>query len=139
MTIKMRLDTAGLRALIADNEELQVEIGQEVLKNIRSDVVQKNVDDAVKAVVESMLKDGGYWSNPRYTVKDPNMLKAIDNVVKTTIEASMDKAVAEKVQSLVSQAVQAEQSRLRSELKGILQSVVTPEVAREILIMSLNK
>jgi hypothetical protein len=139
MTIKMRLDTAGLRALIADNAELEVEIGNEVLKNIRSDVVQSNVDDAVKRAVNEMLKDNGYWANPRYTVKDPNMLKAIDNVVKTTIEASMDKALAEKVQSLVSQAVQTEQSRLRSELKGILQGVITPEMARELLIMALNK
>lgn len=31
MSIKMRLDTDGLRALIADNPELEIEIGKEVL------------------------------------------------------------------------------------------------------------
>lgn len=139
MTIKMRLDTAGLRALIAENPELQVEIGKEVLNNIRSDVVQKNVDDAVKLAVEGMLKDNGYWSSPRYTVKDPKMLEAVNTVVKTTIEASMDKAIAEKVSALVSQAVAVEQTRLQRELKAVLQGVITPELARELLIMALNK
>lgn len=139
MTIKMRLDTAGLRALIEDNAELQVEIGKEVLNNIRSDIVQKNVDEAVRRAVEGMLKDNGYWASPRYTVKDPKMLEAVNSVVKTTIESCMSKAVAEKVQALVSQAVSVEQVRLRSELKGILQSVITPEMARELLIMALNK
>ncbi|UAV89900.1 hypothetical protein REC_30 [Pseudomonas phage REC] len=139
MTIKMRLDTEGLRALIAANPELEVEIGKEVVNNIRSDVVQKNVDEAVKRAVEGMLKDNGYWANPRYTVKDPKMLQAVDVVVKAAIETSLDKALAERVATMVSRAMDTEQARVRSELKGILQGMLTPEMARELLIMALNK
>lgn len=139
MTIKMRLDTDGLRALIASNPELEVEIGKEVMNNISTDQIKSKVEARITEVLKSLVTSKGSWSAPTYEIKDAGLRKAIDAAVTLAVSEKIDQAIQDKVQSLVSSALRIEREHLFKDVKVLIQSSITPEMAREILIMSLNK
>lgn len=138
MTIKMRLDTAGLRALIAENPELEVEIGQEVLKNIRDDVVGQQVSAAVTRITDQVVRgmverEGGYYSQ-KYVVKDPNVLKAIQDAVAAISVEAVTASVESTAATAVGKIIAREKEVLREEMRTRLRELLTPEMARKILM-----
>lgn len=139
MSIKMRLDTDGLRALIADNPELELEIGKEVLNNISSDQIKSKVAAKIDAVLKTMVTQEGTYYQPRYVIKDKQLLEAISAASKAAVTTAIDEALKLQIADTVMSAVESERVRIRAELKALLKELFTPEMAREILIMSLNK
>jgi hypothetical protein len=133
MSIKMRLDTEGLRALIASNPELEVEIGKEVLNNISSDQIKSKVEAKIDAVLKTMVTQEGTYYQPRYVIKDKQFLAAISAASKVAVEGAIDEALKEHISGAVLQAVEAERIRLRVEFKALLKEIVTPEMARDIM------
>ncbi|CUR44359.1 hypothetical protein VCM_00157 [Pseudomonas phage VCM] len=133
MTIKMRLDTDGLRALIASNPELEVEIGKEVLNNISSDQIKSKVEAKIDAVLKTMVTQEGTYYQPRYVIKDKQLLEAIAAASKAAVTTAIDEALKLQIADTVMSAVESERTRLRFELKGLLKEFCTPEMAREIL------
>lgn len=133
MTIKMRLDTDGLRSLIASNPELEVEIGKEVLNNISSDQIKSKVEAKIDAVLKTMVTQTGSYYTPKYEIKDKQFLTAISAASKAAVDNAIDGALKEHIQGAVYTAIEAERLRLRVELKGLLKDICTPEMAREIL------
>lgn len=139
MTIKMRLDTDGLRALIKDNPEIELEIGKEVLNNISTDQIKNKVEAQISTVLSGMVTNQGSWHNPSYVIKDAYLRKAIDAAVTTAVAEKVDQTIQDKIQSLVSPALRIEREYLIKDIKGLIKEAVTPEMAREVLLMTLNK
>lgn len=133
MSIKMRLDTDGLRALIADNPELEIEIGKEVMKNISSDQIKSKVEARIDTVLKSMVTQEGTYYQPRYVIKDKQLQEAIAAASKAAVATAIDEALKFQIAETVLSAVESERTRLRFELKGLLKEFCTPEMAREIL------
>lgn len=133
MTIKMRLDTDGLRALIKDNPDIELEIGKEVLDNISTDQIKVKVEARIAEVLKGMVTNKGSWHAPSYEIKDANLQKAIDAAVTTAVDAKVDQVIKDKIQSLVSTAMRVEREFLVRDAKKLLQELVTPEMARDVL------
>lgn len=133
MTMKLRLDTEGLRALIANNPELEIEIGKEVLNNISSDQIKSKVEAKIDAVLKTMVTQEGTYYQPRYVIKDKQLLAAIAAASKAAVTTAIDEAIKLQIAETVLSAVEAERVRLRVELKALLKEIVTPEMAREIM------
>jgi uncharacterized membrane protein YheB (UPF0754 family) len=139
MSIKMRLDTDGLRALIKDNPEIELEIGKEVLNNISTDQIKSKVEARITEVLKSLVTNKGSWHAPTYEIKDAALRAAVNAAVSTAVTAKVDQAIQDKVQSLVSSALRIERDALTKDAKRLLLEMVTPEIAREVLLMTLNK
>lgn len=133
MTMKLRLDTEGLRALIAGNPELEIEIGKEVLNNITSDQIKAKVEGRIDEVLRTMVTQEGTYYQPRYTIKDKKLLEAISAASKVAVEGAIDNALKDQIATAVYSAIETERARLRVELKSLLKELVTPEMARDIM------
>lgn len=133
MTIRMRLDTEGLRALIAGNPELEIEIGKEVLNNITSDQIKSKVEARIDQVLKTMVTQEGTYYQPRYVIKDKQLLAAIAAASKTAVDNAIDDALKDQIATAVYSAIETERARLRIELKSLLKELVTPEMARDIM------
>lgn len=133
MTIKMRLDTDGLRALIKDNPQIELEIGKEVLNNISTDQIKEKVEVRISEVLKGMATNKGSWHTPVYEIKDASLQKAIDEAVAAAVANKVDQAIKDKIQSLVSSAMRIEREFLVKDAKKLLKELVTPEMARDIL------
>ena len=133
MTMKLRLDTEGLRALIASNPELEIEIGKEVLNNITSDQIKAKVEGRINEVLKTMVTQTGTYYQPKFEVKDKQFLAAISAASKVAVETAIDAAIKENIATAVYGAVEAERTRMRVEMKALLKEIVTPEMARDIL------
>lgn len=138
MTIKMRLDTAGLRALIADNPELEVEIQNTVLKNIQKEQIENAVAQRIEGCLTSMCERKGWYGNWSYTVKDNGLKQAIFAVVEEQAKLYFTTIVQETVNTAVQRAVTKAKSDMMLELKGALLATITPQMAREILLEALK-
>ena len=139
MTIKMRLDTEGLRALIAANPELEIEIGKEVLNNIKADLVAAKVEARITECLKDMcINTGSHW-NPKWKATNPVLVEAIregaNEIVRETLSDTINTLAAERV----GHYIRIERELLFKDVKALIQTSITPEMAREILIMSLNK
>jgi hypothetical protein len=133
MAMKLRLDTEGLRALIAGNPELEIEIGKEVLNNITSDQIKAKVEGRIDEVLRTMVTQEGTYYQPRYTIKDKKFLEAISAASKVAVEGAIDNALKDQIATAVYSAIETERNRLRVELKSLLKELVTPEMARDIM------
>jgi DNA-binding FrmR family transcriptional regulator len=133
MTIKMRLDTDGLRALIKDNPELEIEIGREVLENIQRDNIKERVQGQINACLKSMVHTGGNSWNPQYTATSPEMVKAVQaaaqHVIGGVLKEHLDGAIQERVNAMM----RVEREMLFKNVKELLKDLVAPEMAKEIL------
>lgn len=132
MTIKMRLDTAGLRALIESNPLLEIEIGREVINNIKTDVVTRGVETQIMACLKGMVTSSGGW-NPTYTAKSPELIKAVTAAAAVAVEEAVASKLQDVISSRVTTALQYERELFTREMKKLLQELVTPEMAREIM------
>lgn len=139
MTIKMRLDTAGLRALIADNPELEVEIGQEVLKNIRQDAVQGAVMAQIEAILKGKCTQSGWGSSLKYTINDPKLKAAVAATVNEAVKAELDVVLKQVLDDRVALITNQLRRTLTDEVRGMIAATITPEMAKEILMEKLLK
>lgn len=133
MTIKMRLDTEGLRALIASNPELEVEIGKEVLNNIKADVIKSRVEGQIEACLKGMVKNEGTYYSARYVPVDKGFTELVRKVVVEAVTHFANEGLKQHVSDLAAQAIQKERVALHSDLKAILSNLVTPDMAKEIM------
>lgn len=129
MTLKLRLDTAGLRALIAENPELELEIGREVMNNIKADNIATGVAAQITECLNSMVKRTGYYNDRKIVAKAPELVAAI--------RAEVDRVVAESLGAMIYERVEVAsrmaQAALVKEFRGCFADMVTPEMARDIL------
>lgn len=139
MTIKMRLDTQSLRDLLASNPALEVEIGQEVTNNIKDDIIKRGIDAKVEACLQGMMENTGSYYSPRWVAKDPKIKQAIKAAIDGEVRAELTDSITAIVNDLVGRQLRVERDALTRDIKALLKEIVTPEMAREILIMSLNK
>lgn len=133
MTIKMRLDTDGLRALIASNPELEVEIGKAVLNNITADAVKARVEGQIEACLKGMVKNEGTYYAARYVPVDKGFTTLVNKVVVEAVSHFANEGLKQHVADLAAQAIQKERIALHADLKVILSNLVTPEMAKEIM------
>lgn len=138
MTIKMRLDTEGLRALIAENPELEIEIGREVMNNIKDDVLYKGITERINTVLSAMVVSRGMYHNRQYEIRDQNFLDAVGAVVKSVVESKTEALLAMEIQSQVAANMTRIRQDLKSEVRGMITQAITPEVAREVLLAALK-
>jgi hypothetical protein len=131
--MKLRLDTDGLRALIKDNPELEVEIGREVLNNIKADQIQAKVQGQIEACLKGMVKNEGTWHTPRYVPVDKQFTALIQKVVIEAVTHFTNEGLKAHVENLAVQAVQDNANYAARELKEILRTLITPEMAKEIV------
>lgn len=136
MSMTIRLDTQGLRNLIEDNPEFKVEIQQCVMNNIKSDNMDNAIRDRIATVLRSM-GTGGDWTNRKITITDVNLIDAI----KTVVDEEVKVLTAKSVKNAIDDLLVTERTFLRKELKLLLKDhmidVLTPEMAKEILLTKL--
>lgn len=128
----MRLDTQGLRALIADNPEIEVELGKEVLNNIKSDIIESNIKAVIDKCIDShMEKEGGYYST-KFTLS-PKMRTLVESVVREHTLQLLENKIKSQAREMLMKEVINIRKELREEMKNNLKDLVTPEMAKEIL------
>lgn len=132
--MKLRLDTAGLRALIADNPELEVEIGREVLNNIRKDITESKVSQAIELAVKGLTQTVGPWNNQRHEIRDENFKRAVNGLVNEYAGERVKQVVEDIVTDRVQQLVH---SHIRANIKDILREVVDADMAKQIMLEKL--
>lgn len=142
MTIKMRLDTAGLRALIADNPELEVQIGAEVLRNIADYLKAERVEKAVERKLNTVLGDmvSRSWSGGGYrtTITNTDFKQAANAIVKEFVEHHAQHVLQTMATDIVRAVVKDIKAGLVKELHEKIAELITPETARAILLEALK-
>lgn len=133
MTMKLRLDTDGLRALIKDNPELEVEIGAAVLNNIKTDQIKAAVEGQIEACLKGMVKNEGTYYAARYVPIDKGFTTLVNKTVIEAVTHFANEGLKQHVASLAAEAIQKERIALHADLKVILRNLVTPEMAKEIM------
>lgn len=135
--ITMRLDTAALRAMIEDNPEFKLDIQKNVLDNINKDNLDNCVRQKVESILLQMCEKGGSYYQPIYTMKDKQLVDAITRVVESVSSQVANDKIKAAVDSAVHDASIRVRQELRTTIKDALLDVVTPEMAKEILIAKL--
>jgi hypothetical protein len=133
MTIKMRLDTDALRALIKDNPEIELEIGQAVLNNIQADTIRRRVEGQIEACLKGMVKNEGSFYQARYVPVDKQFTTLVNKVVVDAVTHFTNEGLKAHVDNLAAQAVREERDRVGADLRAILRTLITPEMAKEIV------
>lgn len=137
MSITMRLDTAALRAMIEENPEFNLEIQKNVLDNINKDNLDQCVRQKVEALLLAMCEKSGSYYNPTYTMKDQNLVLAITNIVTVVAEELAGEKIKKMVEAAIQDASMVVRRELRTTIKDAILDVVTPEMAKEILLAKL--
>lgn len=133
MTIKMRLDTDSLRALIKDNPEVELELTQAVLNNLKIDVLKKGIESQIEACLKGMVKNEGSSWSPCYVPADKKFTELIQKVVIEAVQAFTSEGLKNHVTQLAREAVRIETNYASKELKEVLRGLITPEMAKEIV------
>lgn len=137
MSITMRLDTESVRALIRENETFKLEVQQAVINNIRAD----NIEEAVKARVDRVLKEmtteSGPWNNRKLTITDPKLSEAIAAIVKEQVGEVVKATVKNAVEAAVLLERKVIRRDMASAVREILNEHLTPTMAKEILLSKL--
>lgn len=131
----LRLNTAGLRSLIRDNPEFEIEIQQAVMNNIKAD----QIDNAIQAKLTAALNGMGTregWSG-KVTITDPKLLDAMKVVVEEKVKEISDKVIKGAVQDLLTYERIRVQRELGAGVKEAILLAITPEMAKEILLAKL--
>lgn len=133
MAIKMRLDTEGLRALLKDNPGLEIEIGQEVTNNIKDDIIKRGIDAKVEACLQGMMENTGSYYSPRWVAKDPKIKAAIKAAIEAEVRSELEDSIKTIAEAIIVRELRDQMTMIGSDLKSILRTLVTPEMARDIL------
>lgn len=132
MVMKIRLDTAGLRALIKDNPELEIEIGKEVLNNVRDDVIAGKVMTQIDACLRGMVVQTGHWP-AKYEAKSPELIAVVNAATKQIVEELVTKRLDGIIESRITAHLGTQRTVDTRALKEQLKELLTPEMARELL------
>ena len=132
MTIKMRLDTEGLRSLIKDNPELEVEIGKAVMNNIRDDAVAGKVLSQIETCLRGMVKQSSGWP-ATYEAKSPELVSAVNKMAEKLIAEVLDKKLEQAIEAKVSTYLATQHTVDTRTLRAQLSELLTPEMARELM------
>lgn len=124
MAMTLRLDTPGLRAMIADNPTFQLEIQQAVINNIKNDNIQQAVIDRVNGCLDKMAPKENYYGSARI-IKDQRILEVINATVKAEVKGMLKEAI----DDAVANATSIIDLRVRQEIK---------KVAKEVILESLT-
>lgn len=131
MAMTLRLDTPGLRAMIADNPTFQLEIQQAVINNIQQAVI-----DRVNGCLDKMVPKESYYGSARI-IKDQRILEVINATVKAEVKGMLKEAIDDAVQS----ATHAIDLRVSQEVKKLAKQVllesISPADAKAILLEKL--
>ena len=133
MTIKMRLDTAGLRALIKDNPEIELEIAQNVQDNIRDDLVKKGIDGALERALAELVYVSG-WGLHKTVTMNHSIKQAVNDMILEHIEENAERFVKAKLYDLVRVVFEEERKKLQKDLEamqGLLQDAMRSSVTKE--------
>lgn len=133
MTIKMRLDTEGLRSLIASNPELEVEIGKEVLANIKRETVHLQVEDLVSKILWGRVDKSGTYYAPVYSIKDVKLQRVIDAAVENAAQNKLQSTIDAMVEAALARRIGAIREKLQEELVASMQELLTPEMAQQLM------
>lgn len=137
--MKLRLDTEGLRSLIKDNPEFEIEIQQAVMNNIRQDQIEHGVRERINTVLRSMCvkKESGSWYNNKLKISDQFLLDAI----RETVVQEVKEQATRVIQDTVHDVLIAERARftkdMNTSVKEAMLLALTPEMAKEILLAKL--
>lgn len=135
----LRLDTAGLRSLIEENQDFKIEIQQSVMNNIRQDNIEHAVRERINTVLKTMCvrKDNNSWYNPKLKVNDQYLLDAI----RETVVQEVKEQASRVIQDTVHDVLIAERARFTKDMnvavKDAMLLALTPEMAKEILLTKL--
>jgi DNA-binding FrmR family transcriptional regulator len=130
--IKMRLDTEGLRAMIANNPEIEMEIGREVINNIQMDSIKGKIEGQITACLRGMVQSSGGW-NPTYSAKSPEMIQAVKAAAESLINAVLSDKLDGIIATRVESALRIERDYLIRDVKKLMLELVTPDMARDIM------
>lgn len=134
-SMTLRLDTAGLRSLIQDNPEFEIEIQQAVMNNIKADQIDNAIQAKLTSALNGMCTREG-WSG-KVTITDPKFLDAIRIVVEDKVKEISDKVIKGAVQDLLTHERFRVQRELGATVKEAMLLTITPEMAKEILLAKL--
>lgn len=130
--ITMRLDTTGLRALIADNPEFEVELQRAVVRNITDDLLRVNISKRIDEVLNTVAVKGGSYYSPTYTL-NPSFTAAVQTVIREQVQ---EIAVA-RLTTMVGDEIRTQMLKVRLELQGelkaLMRTLLTPELATELV------
>lgn len=133
MTIKMRLDTDGLRALIKDNPQIELEIGREVLNNISTDTIKGKIEGQIEQCLKGLVHNAGSHWTPRWVAKAPELTQAVKDAAQVVINDQLEASIARAVEQAVGREIGVQTARLRREMLDAIKDLITPEVARDIV------
>jgi len=133
MTIKMRLDTEGLRALIKENPQLEIEIGKEVLNNINTDTIKGKIEGQIESCLKGLVQNAGTSWTPRWVAKAPELTQAVKDAAQVVINEQLEASIARAVEQAVGREIGVQTARLRREMLDAIRELITPEVARDIV------
>lgn len=133
MTIKMRLDTDALRALIKDNPQVEIEIGEAVMNNIKADALEGKVAAKISEILKNMTVNKGDWRAPNHVIKCPEMQAAIKVCVNELVGVQIKETVDKLLDARVTQLLTRETERLRGEMRQALSDLLTPEMAKDLV------
>lgn len=133
----LRLDTNGLRSLIADNPEFEIEIQNSVINNIRQDVTENAVRERITSVLRDMSAREGNWYNSNLRIKDQQLIDAMKAVVSEHVSQITSSVIKDAVADLIA----VERTRVARDMKESVRDAIllalTPEMAKEILLAKL--
>jgi hypothetical protein len=137
MSITLRLDTTGLRKMIEDNPEFKIEIQKGVLDNINSDNIEQAVRTKIEIVLRSMCKEEGNYYNKKYTITDAKLIEAMRLIVEQQVVELSETAIKNNIADIISGIALELRRDMKANLKASILEVMTPELAKEILIAKL--
>lgn len=130
--INMRLDTTGLRAIIADNPEFEVELQKAVVRNITDDLLRVNISKRVDEVLNTIAVKGGSYYQPTYTLNP-----AFTSAVQTVIREQVQEIAVARLTTMVGDEIRTQMLKVRLELQGelkaLMRTLLTPELATELM------
>lgn len=139
MTMTLKLDTGGLRALIADNPEFKLVITQAVTNNIKDDIVKSGIDNKLRTILNELVETNGWGTNVTHNWKSKEFKQLVYNMVQQlagrTIEAAAQDAagvyLATNGQKFIAHGIQ----KLMNEQ---LDNLITEDVVRAALDKKLK-
>lgn len=139
MSMTLKLDTAGLRALIKDTPEFKLQITNAVMNNIKDDHVQESIKRKLLTVIEDLIERRGYGSNTSFHWKS----QEFKQLVLTTVIESTGHAIETTAQEAAASYMALNGPKivmqyLEKALEEQLDSLITEDVVRAALDKKLK-
>lgn len=117
--ITIKLDTTGLRTLIADNPEFKVELMSAVMSNIKSDLLTDSLEQKLKSVFSNMVSTSGWGSTLKYQWNNDQFRKIVEQTLKErtveVLETAVEKSVSKYLELHGQQFVRTQFTKMINE------------------------